>query len=161
MENGSSKPEDEGKAHREVLKENGFTEDDLEDLKAAFRLFDKNKDGHISVIELKEVFRTIGIEPSESEFKSMMADAKANSDGDIDFKEFVRMVMTQMENAGSMQSLDNEDFISVAELKHVMESLGEELSESDLQEMIEEADINGDGKLNYKEFVAMIVQSIT
>jgi len=143
------------------MKDHGFAEEDMEDLKAAFKMFDKNNDGHISSQELKEVLSTMGLDPSEEQMNQLLSEAGVNHDSNLNFNDFVKMMASELENQSSlMNRYENEDFITVAELKHVMLALGEDLSEHDLQEMIEEADINGDGKLNYKEFVAMIVQSV-
>jgi len=51
---------------------------------------------------------------------------------------------------------DGNGFISRAELSHVMRNIGENLSEDDLNEMISEADRNGDGLIDYQEFVGML-----
>ncbi|OQR72087.1 calmodulin mutant SYNCAM64B-like, partial [Tropilaelaps mercedesae] len=42
------------------------------------------------------------------------------------------------------------DFISAAELRHVMTNLGEKLTDEEVDEMIREADIDGDGQVNYE-----------
>lgn len=44
---------------------------------------------------------------------------------------------------------DNDGFISPPELRFVMQNLGEELSEHEVHEMIREADLDGDGKVNF------------
>ena len=44
---------------------------------------------------------------------------------------------------------DNDGFISPFELRFVMQNLGEELSEHEVREMIQEADLDGDGKVNF------------
>ena len=41
-------------------------------------------------------------------------------------------------------------FISAAELRHVMTNLGEKLTDEEVDEMIREADIDGDGQINYE-----------
>merc|ERR1712129_191574 len=46
---------------------------------------------------------------------------------------------------------------SAAELRHVMTNLGERLSDEEVDEMIREADIDGDGQVNYEEFVSMMM----
>ena len=46
--------------------------------------------------------------------------------------------------------------IVTSELKHVMTNLGEKLSEEEVNEMINEADTDGDGQINYEEFVKMM-----
>lgn len=46
---------------------------------------------------------------------------------------------------------DGNGFISAAELRHVMTNLGEKLSDQEVEEMIREADVDGDGQINYRE----------
>ena len=48
---------------------------------------------------------------------------------------------------------DGNGFISAAELRHVMTNLGEKLSDTEVEEMIREADTDGDGQINYDECV--------
>ena len=42
---------------------------------------------------------------------------------------------------------DGNGFISAAELRHVMTNLGEKLTDEEVDEMIREADIDGDGQV--------------
>ena len=46
-------------------------------------------------------------------------------------------------------------FIDDDELQ-VMTNLGEKLSEEEVEMMIKEADIDGDGLVNYEEFISMM-----
>merc|ERR1712159_273278 len=52
---------------------------------------------------------------------------------------------------------DGNGFISAAELRHVMTNLGEKLTDEEADEMIREADVDGDGQINYEEFVKMMM----
>ena len=45
---------------------------------------------------------------------------------------------------------DGNGFISAAELRHVMTNLGEKLTDEEVDEMVREADIDGDGQINYE-----------
>ena len=45
---------------------------------------------------------------------------------------------------------DDDGFISVDELRHIMQSLGEKMNDSELDEMIAEADSDNDGLINYE-----------
>ena len=47
---------------------------------------------------------------------------------------------------------DNTGFITLKNLKRVAKELGENLTEEELQEMIDEADRNGDGQIDEDEF---------
>ncbi|TSN57777.1 Potassium channel subfamily K member 13 [Bagarius yarrelli] len=46
--------------------------------------------------------------------------------------------------------MDGNGYISAAELRHVMTNLGEKLTDEEVDEMIREADIDGDGQVNYE-----------
>ena len=45
----------------------------------------------------------------------------------------------------------------MAQLRHVMTNLGEKLTDEEVDEMIREADVDGDGQVNYEEFVKMMM----
>merc|ERR1719493_651802 len=55
---------------------------------------------------------------------------------------------------------DGNGFISAAGLRHVMTNLGEKLTDEEVDEMIREADIDGDGQVNYEEFVTMMTSKL-
>ena len=42
---------------------------------------------------------------------------------------------------------DGNGFISAAELRHIMTNLGEKLTDEEVDEMIREADVDGDGQI--------------
>lgn len=65
----------------------------------------------------------------------------------------------EIEEAFKVFDKDGNGYISSTELRHVMTSLGEKLTDEEVDEMIREADINGDGQINYQEFVKMMVNS--
>lgn len=48
-------------------------------------------------------------------------------------------------------------FFFVMQLRHVMINLGEKLSDEEVEQMIKEADLDGDGQVNYDEFVKMMM----
>lgn len=45
----------------------------------------------------------------------------------------------------------------ILQLRHVMTNLGEKLTDEEVDEMIREADVDGDGQVNYEEFVRMML----
>ncbi|KAF5185727.1 Calmodulin [Thalictrum thalictroides] len=55
---------------------------------------------------------------------------------------------------------DQNGFISAAELRHVMTNLGEKLTDEEVDEMIREADVDGDGQINYEEFVKVMMAKL-
>ena len=61
-----------------------------------------------------------------------------------------------MEEAFAVFDVDKDGFITKSELRQVMNRLGENLTEEQLDAMIEEADKDGDGKINEIEFKALM-----
>jgi len=67
--------------------------DQMDDVRAAFRVFDHNNDGTISKDELREAMVNFGTRVTEDEFQTMFSEADKNKDGLIDFDEFVMMML--------------------------------------------------------------------
>lgn len=55
---------------------------------------------------------------------------------------------------------DGNGYIDAKELKHVVTRMGEVLTTAEADEFMKEADLDGDGKLDYNEFVTMMLQSL-
>jgi len=53
---------------------------------------------------------------------------------------------------------DNNGFISAAELRHVMTSIGEKLTDDEVDEMIREADQDGDGRIDCEFWVSGMLE---
>jgi len=110
--------------------------------------------------------RSLGQTPTEAELREMISEVDVDGNGTIDFQEFVAMMTKHMKSPhdeerelrDSFRVFDKngDGFISAAELRQVMATLGEHLSEEEIREMITEADVDGDGRVNYEEFVSMM-----
>jgi calmodulin len=143
-----------------------LTEDKIAEFKEAFEIFDKNKDGYITIKELGEIMKNLGQTPTEAELTDMINEVDIDGNGNIDFKEFIGLMARKMRDTDTEEELieafkvfdrDGNGLISATELKHVMLSLGEKITDEEVDEMIKEADIDGDGYINYEEFVRMII----
>ena len=51
---------------------------------------------------------------------------------------------------------DGNGFINRQELGYVMENLGENMEKEEIESLINEIDIDGDGQINYEEFYNMM-----
>lgn len=54
------------------------------------------------------------------------------------------------------QDKDGSGKIDATELRNIMLSLGENLSDEEVNQMIKEADLNGDGEIDFDEFMRML-----
>ncbi|CAG8053197.1 unnamed protein product [Penicillium olsonii] len=152
---------------RHAILADSLTEEQVSEYKEAFSLFDKDGDGQITTKELGTVMRSLGQNPSESELQDMINEVDADNNGTIDFPEFLTMMARKMKDTDSEEEIreafkvfdrDNNGFISAAELRHVMTSIGEKLTDDEVDEMIREADQDGDGRIDYNEFVQLMMQ---
>ncbi|XP_072039372.1 neo-calmodulin [Amphiura filiformis] len=142
-----------------------LSEEQIAEFKEAFSLFDKDGDGTITTKELGTVMRSLDQNPTEAELQDMINEVDADGNGTLDFPEFLTMMAHKMKDKDSDDDIreafkvfdkDGNGFISSAELRHVMTNLGEKLTEDEVEGMIREADIDGDGQVNYEEFVKMM-----
>ncbi len=69
--------------------------DSEEEIKEAFKVFDKDGNGSISAAELRHVMTNLGEKLTDEEVDEMIREADQNGDGTIDYEEFVKMMMTK------------------------------------------------------------------
>lgn len=137
----------------------------IDEFREAFEMFDKDGDGTISPAELEAVMNSIGMQPTAEEIAEMIADVDEDQSGSIDFDEFLVMMKTRMDEndpelelkeAFKVFDVDGDGLIHWKELKVTMDKLGSKLTDVEVHAMIREADADGDGAIDYEEFKAMM-----
>ena len=74
-----------------------LTEDQIQDIREAFEMFDVDGSGDIDVSELMSAMRALGMKPKEGEVKAMIAEVDDDGGGTIDFQEFLMMMAPRMD----------------------------------------------------------------
>ncbi|CAF3964583.1 unnamed protein product, partial [Rotaria magnacalcarata] len=142
-----------------------LTEEQKGEIREAFDLFDADGTGSIDVKELKVAMRALGFEPKKEEIKKMLGDIQKENASTIDFNDFLQLMSQRMAEKDSKEEIlkafrlfddDSTGRISFKNLKRVAKELGENLTEEELQEMIDEADRDGDGEINEQEFLRIM-----
>ena len=146
-----------------------LTEEQKMEIREAFDLFDTDGTGRIDVKELKVAMRALGFEPKKEDIKKALADLGAkDGNSTIDFEDFLKITEAkmaerdpkeEMEKAFRLFDDDNTGKISFKNLKRVTQELGENINDEELQEMINEADRDGDGQVNLQEFLRIMKKS--
>jgi len=72
------------------------TEDNEEELIEAFKVFDRNGNGFISAAELRYVMTNLGEKLTDEEVDEMIREADVDGGGQINYEEFVKMMMAKL-----------------------------------------------------------------
>mmetsp|Transcript_39505 Transcript_39505/g.99346 ORF Transcript_39505/g.99346 Transcript_39505/m.99346 type:complete len:149 (-) Transcript_39505:37-483(-) len=135
-----------------------------DEFKKAFSLFDRDGDGTITKDELNQVMLSLRQGLTEADLQDMIGDVDVNDDGLIDFDEFCNLMAGQSKDSDIEADLvesfkvlvrDGKSF-STAELRHVAKNLCQGLKPEELDAMIREVDPNNTGWVDYEQFEQMM-----
>ena len=130
---------------------------DIKNLKNIFIEMDINKDGTLSLEEFKIALKKI---VKENEIKEIFSEVDTNNSNKIEYNEFITALIDKKEYLKEeklfeiFQTLDKDQDgkINKDEIKTVLK--GEDFDENELNEFIKKFDLNGDGQINYYEFLS-------
>ena len=137
---------------------------EIEGLKELFHSIDTDGSGTITFEELQESLEKQECALPKGEIESMMREMDLDGDGTINYHEFVTATLNQaqLEKDDNMRKAfryfdkDGNGSISLDELKEAAKEFS--MSESDMEEVLKEVDTNGDGSIDYEEFLHMMTQ---
>ncbi|XP_015675216.1 calcium-binding protein 1-like [Protobothrops mucrosquamatus] len=155
---------------KHLSKDRKLRTEEIEELKEAFREFDKDRDGYISYKDLGECMRTMGYMPTEMELIELSQQIRNSVGGHVDFDDFVELMgpkllaetadmigVKELRDAFREFDTNGDGQISIAELWEAMHKLlGQQLNYQDMDEILQDVDLNGDGLVDFEEFVRMM-----
>eukprot|EP00567_Pseudictyota_dubia_P001871 CAMPEP_0197464540 /NCGR_PEP_ID=MMETSP1175-20131217/64075_1 /TAXON_ID=1003142 /ORGANISM="Triceratium dubium, Strain CCMP147" /LENGTH=422 /DNA_ID=CAMNT_0043000521 /DNA_START=3 /DNA_END=1272 /DNA_ORIENTATION=- len=177
IKNVGKMPQNRGKVVREL------TEEEREELRESFNMFDKDGGGTISLDELREVMKkmggggTISLDElrevmkkmgqhlSEDELVEVFNTVDKDKNGEIDFDEFTDMMQStagdrdanrELVDAFAVFDEDGSGNTSRDEVKEIMEKFGQKLTDAELDAVMKEVDTDGDGQIDFDEFCQMM-----
>ncbi|XP_039856581.1 calcium-binding protein 1b isoform X5 [Simochromis diagramma] len=144
--------------------------EEMDELREAFKEFDKDKDGFIGCKDLGNCMRTMGYMPTEMELIELSQQINMNLGGHVDFEDFVELMgpkllaetadmigVKELRDAFKEFDTNGDGEISTAELREAMKKLlGQQVGHRELEEILRDIDINGDGHVDFEEFVRMM-----
>ncbi|WFD30331.1 Calcium-binding component of the spindle pole body (SPB) half-bridge [Malassezia sp. CBS 17886] len=143
-----------------------LTDDQREEIREAFDLFDTDKDGAIDYHELKVAMRALGFDLKKPEVLKLLRENDASGSGLMEWEDFQRIMverigardpLEEIQRAFSLFDDDGTGKISLRNLKRVAKELGENLDDEELQAMIDEFDLDQDGEIDEREFVQIML----
>ncbi|XP_053500937.1 centrin-3 isoform X2 [Ictalurus furcatus] len=142
-------------AEKNKKKRRELTDEQKDEIKEAFELFDTDKDKEIDYHELKVAMRALGFEVKKVDVMMIVKDFDRGGTGKITYEIFKEVVTDRIldrdpkeEVMKAFKLFDDDDSgkISLKNLRRVARELGEDISDEELRAMIDEFDTDGDGE---------------
>ncbi|KAJ3868185.1 Ca2+-binding EF-hand superfamily protein [Lentinula novae-zelandiae] len=148
-----------------------LTDEQKQEIKEAFELFDTDKDGRIDYHELKVAMRALGFDMKKAEVLKILRDHDKTGHGFMDFEDFAKIMsdrilardpMEEIRRAFQLFDGDNKGRIELKDLRRVAKEIGDRLEDDELhvssfrQAMIDEFDLDQDNAINEQEFFAIM-----
>ena len=139
-------------------------EEQLAEIKEVFGLFDRNGNGTMPTKDLGTAMRALGLDRHVG-YEAMMKKFRSHGKKTIDFPKFFKMVEDTIDNTCNDDDVisafrvfdrNRSGFIPAADLREIMRNLDQKLTENEMNEIIKMADIDGDGRIDYEEFIQMM-----
>lgn len=133
-------------------------------LKEVFDVFDYDGSGNISSEELINTIRALGLEDQAAQIIGIVTNS--GHEGEMDFGAFLDIFGFGSDSAseGTLQTVfeaftgGSSDAFGPEEFEKVAASVGESFSAAEVDQMIDFADKDRDGLINYEEFVAVVTK---
>jgi centrin-1 len=142
----------------------GLSQDEVDEIRQAFDLFDTNQTGKIDPKELKAAMQSLGFDTKNPTIFQMIAELdtpEAQKKGGVDFDTFVEAINNKLgdkETKDGIRRIFNlfiddpqQETITLASLRRIARELGEQMSNDELKDMLERASSNGT-ELTFEEF---------
>lgn len=142
-----------------------LTEGQIERFKNAFNLFDKDGDGTVRSREVGTVMRALGLNPTESEVNDLVNEVDEGN-GLIDFPEFLVIMARKGDDENDAEELresfenfdkDGTGKISMESFREIVTTMGEKITEEELNEFLEAMDLDPTDDIEYEDLIRLIL----
>lgn len=144
-----------------------LTDVEIRDLRECFCLYDKIGDDKIESHLLGEVLRGLGQNPTNAEVKKNIAEIDPEGDKRISFEEFLpifqsfrgkkpKFTTDDFVESLKVFDIDGSGMINEGELRHLLTSLGEKLSDDEVDMLIHGLE-DKQGQIDCEEFIVNVV----
>jgi calcium-dependent protein kinase len=143
-----------------------LSEQQIKSLRETFVALDENEDGLLTVAEIRAGLTKTGLDEIPVDLQQIVAEVDADGNGLIDYTEFLaatlqKKLYIQEElcwKAFSIFDQNGDGQISREELKQVLNSgeIEDEVGTERIDLLMQEVDANGDGMIDFDEFMAMM-----
>ena len=149
----------------------GITEREIEMYKEIFDLFDVNGIGSLSPNDLRNALEMFGYHPKRAIVYQIISDLDSDESGGITFKEFLKIMTDQnrpcdedteedYERVFSYFDSEQKGYLNRNDIQKVAMELNENLTDQELDDMMERLDPNNEGKCTFMNFYKAMQEAI-
>ena len=152
------------------IEKSRLSNDEVDEIRQAFDLFDTNGTGKIDPKELKAAMQSLGFDTKNPTIYTLIADLdtpEAAKNGGVNFDDFIGSINNKLGDKESKEGIHrifelfiddpNADTITLSSLKKIAQELGENMSAEELKDMLERASANGT-ELTFDEFYEIMTK---
>lgn len=134
--------------------------------KNAFQQLDKRGEDKIRVGDIMTAMKKIGYNIGAEWLENMEEDIDQDGTGFISFEEFIELTRKKIQSDEDERELkeifrvldkEKKGEIHTNELRWILKSLGDDLTEDDIDDMIADVDTDGSGWVDYEEFAKLML----
>lgn len=142
-----------------------LSQDQINEYKECFSLYDKQQRGKIKATDLIVVMRCLGASPTPGEVQRHLQTHRIDRNGELDFSTFLTIMHMQIKQedpkkeillAMLMADKEKKGYIMASELRSKLMRLGEKLTHKEVDDLFRETNIEPNGKVKYDEFIHKI-----
>ncbi|ORY06831.1 EF-hand [Basidiobolus meristosporus CBS 931.73] len=154
-----------GKKGKKKSKKLEVTEEQLQEIREAFGVFNPDEDGYIRTSKLHNLLIALSLHLEPAELKELKGELDPDGEGRFGFDEFVVLISDRLndrdvreEALKSFELFDRKGrgYITIADLRQASRELGQNMAEEELQGMMEIADANQDGRVTKDDFLRIL-----
>ncbi len=142
----------------------GLSNEEVDEIRQAFDLFDTQGTGKIDPKELKAAMQSLGFDQKNPTIYNLISELdtpELQKRGGLDFENFVEAINNKLGDKETKEGLKrifdlfiddpSSETITLASLRRIARELGEQMSNEELKDMLERASSNGT-ELTFEEF---------
>ncbi|XP_034485455.1 calmodulin [Drosophila innubila] len=148
-----------------IIREHTLTAEQEQDLKEAFSLFDTNNQGYIPMKQLKDIMHAVAHNPPEHELQEYYNEYDPNNSDELYLSDFLHLMSVRYKDmtpedevilAFRVFDRDDNGYIHETEFRNIMSTMGDDMDEDDVDQILLDANSNTEGNIIYRDFVAMM-----
>ena len=153
-------------------KYDALTEVQIAEIREIFTLFDKNSDGYVNTAELGTIVRGLNLNPSDSEVQEMIKEVDGQGVGQFDQNSLISLIAKRPRTQETLEEMiealkqiaDQPDDrngekmrLTNTQLKHMLSTMGEKMSEHQIDEILTDSDIVHEEFIQIEEFAKYLM----